>query len=89
MEKIEERLQEKIDKIFPTERYNVTITGKALVFQKGTNYLLDNLVFHLVFAIFLIALLMAYYVPFVQNDFGFYYSKSISVINNSRINGLI
>ncbi|MFD2892417.1 RND family transporter [Flavobacterium chuncheonense] len=60
MAKIEERLQEKIDKIFPEERYVVTMTGKAYVFEKGTHYLVHNLVLSLLFAILLISLLMAY-----------------------------
>ncbi|MEQ3662858.1 MAG: efflux RND transporter permease subunit, partial [Flavobacterium sp.] len=60
MEKIEERLQEKIDKLFPSERYTVTMTGKAYVFEKGTHYLVKNLVLSLLFAIVLISLLMAY-----------------------------
>ena len=60
MEKIEERLQEKINKLFPSERYTVTMTGKAYVFEKGTHYLVKNLVLSLLFAIFLISLLMAY-----------------------------
>ncbi|MFD2908823.1 RND family transporter [Flavobacterium ardleyense] len=60
MEKIELRLQDKIDHIFPKERYEVTLTGKAYVFEKGTHYLIGNLVQSLLFAILLIALLMAY-----------------------------
>ena len=60
MERIEENLQTKIDKVFPKERYDITMTGKALVFQKGTKYLVKNLVISLSLAIFLIALFMAY-----------------------------
>ena len=60
MERIEEDIQTKIDKTFPKERYNVTMTGKALVFQKGTKYLVKNLAISLSLAIFLIALFMAY-----------------------------
>ena len=60
MERIEENLQTKIDKVFPEERYDVTMTGKALVFQKGTKYLVKNLAISLSLAIFLIALFMAY-----------------------------
>ena len=60
MEKIEEKLWDKINKVFPPDRYTVTLTGKALVFQKGTNYLVTNLVLSLLFAIFLISLFMAY-----------------------------
>lgn len=58
--KIEEEIRKKADKLFPKERYNVIITGKALVFQKGTGYLLDNLLSSLVFAFFLTALLIGF-----------------------------
>ncbi len=57
---IEGKLRTKIDAIFPKDRYEVTLTGKALVFQKGTSYLINNLIESLIFAIFLIAGLMAY-----------------------------
>ncbi|RKE99044.1 efflux RND transporter permease subunit [Ichthyenterobacterium magnum] len=60
MERIEENLQAKIDKVLPEEKYNVTMTGKALVFQKGTKYLVKNLAISLSLAIFLISLFMAY-----------------------------
>ena len=60
MEGIEKTLQNKISKVFPEERYNVTMTGKALVFQKGTKYLVKNLAISLSLAIFLISLFMAY-----------------------------
>ena len=60
MERIEENLQTKIDKVFPQEIYEVIMTGKALVFQKGTKYLVKNLAISLSLAIFLIALFMAY-----------------------------
>ena len=60
MAKIEKKLHTKIDKIFPKDKYEVTLTGKALVFQKGTTYLITNLIESLIFAILLIAGLMAY-----------------------------
>jgi len=60
MAAIEGNLRTKIDRIFPKDRYEVTLTGKALVFQKGTAYLINNLIESLIFAIFLIAALMAY-----------------------------
>lgn len=58
--KIEAKLLPEIDKIFPRDRYDVTMTGKALVYQKGTYYLVDNLVISLTLAILLIALFMAW-----------------------------
>ncbi len=60
MEEIEKRLLEDISTIFPNERYNVYLTGKALLFLKGTKYLVKNLVLSLALAIGLIALFMAY-----------------------------
>ncbi len=60
MAKIEAKLHAKINKIFPISKYKVTITGKALVFQKGTSYLIENLIESLLFAILLIAGLMTY-----------------------------
>lgn len=59
MERIQENLQNKIDNTFKG-KYNVTLTGKALVFLKGTKYLVDNLIMSLSLAIFLISLFMAY-----------------------------
>lgn len=60
MERIEENLVNKINTVFSKEKYNITITGKALVFQKGTKYLVNNLALSLSLAIFLISLFMAY-----------------------------
>jgi hypothetical protein len=60
MEQIEERLLENIAKIFPEERYTVYMTGSALLFLKGTKYLVKNLIISLALAIGLIALFMAY-----------------------------
>ncbi|XLS29769.1 efflux RND transporter permease subunit [Flavobacteriaceae bacterium M23B6Z8] len=60
MERIEEDLEAKITKVLPPERYDVTITGKAYLFTKGTKYLVKNLVISLTLAIFLISLFMAY-----------------------------
>jgi predicted RND superfamily exporter protein len=59
-DRIEEDLDQEIDKIFPPDRYNVTLTGKALVFEKGTKYLVTNLIISLSLAILLIALFMAW-----------------------------
>ena len=60
MNVIQERLSQIVEKEFPAERYNVSFTGKALVFLKGTNYLIGNLVFSLSLAILLISLFMAW-----------------------------
>ena len=60
MEAIEANLLSEINKLFPSDRYEVLLTGKALLFLKGTKYLIKNLIMSLALAIFLIALFMAY-----------------------------
>lgn len=60
MEEIEEDLMQTISKVFPEERYAVFMTGKALLFLKGTKYLVENLLMSLALAIGLISLFMAY-----------------------------
>ena len=60
MEEIENDLIENISKIFPESRYGVKITGKSLLFLKGTKYLIKNLILSLSLAILLIALFMAF-----------------------------
>lgn len=60
MERIQEDLLEDISKHFPEDRFEVTLTGKAYLFQKGTKFLVDNLVLSLFLAIVLISLFMAY-----------------------------
>ncbi|CAL2060141.1 efflux RND transporter permease subunit [Tenacibaculum sp. 190524A05c] len=60
MDIIQERLNAVIQKQFPDNRFEVSMTGKALVFLKGTNYLIRNLVISLSLAIFLISIFMAW-----------------------------
>ena len=60
MERIEEELNAEIQKVMPTERFEVFLTGKAYLFQKGTYFLVDNLVASLGLAVVLISLFMAY-----------------------------
>ena len=56
---IEDRIHQKIDKEFPKEDYKVRMTGGALIFLKGTTFLINNLVISLSLAILLIAIFMA------------------------------
>ncbi|WP_064966662.1 efflux RND transporter permease subunit [Tenacibaculum ovolyticum] len=60
MDIIQERLDAVIKKQFPEEKFTVSMTGKALVFLKGTNYLIKNLVISLSLAILLISIFMAW-----------------------------
>ena len=52
-------IQPKIDSIFPPKEYNLSLTGTSVVFLKGTNYLVENLLTSLTLAIILIASLMS------------------------------
>ena len=60
MDIIQERLNAVIKKNFSNDRFNISLTGKALVFLKGTNYLIKNLVISLSLAILLISIFMAW-----------------------------
>ena len=60
IEEIEEDLVKEINRIFPAERYQVNLTGKTLLYLKGTHYLIRNLIISLSLAILLIAIFMAY-----------------------------
>jgi predicted RND superfamily exporter protein len=60
MEQIEADLLKAIGKIFPEKRFTVEMTGKSLLFLKGTHYLIKNLFLSLLLAVVLIALFMAY-----------------------------
>ncbi len=71
MERIEERLAAKVKKYFPKDKFKITMTGKALVFLKGTTYLVKNLAISLGIAIFLISLLMAWMFRSYKNDLNF------------------
>lgn len=60
MEEIDRTMQRAIDKLFPSENYNVFMTGKSLLFLKGTKFLVKNLLLSLLLTVGLIALFMAY-----------------------------
>lgn len=51
-------IKPRVDSIFNPEKYNVLITGNSVLFVKGANYLLDNLIESLMLAFFLVAMLM-------------------------------
>lgn len=51
-------LKPRIDSIFNPDKYNVLLTGNSVLFVKGANYLLSNLIESLALAFFLVALLM-------------------------------
>jgi len=60
IEEIEGTLYPIVDEIFPKDRYEVSFTGRALIFQKGTSYLVKNLRQSLLLAVILIVFIMLY-----------------------------
>lgn len=59
IDSIQQSLQPRIDSIFSPEEFTVSTTGTSVVFLKGTNYLVQNLISSLLLALVVIALLMA------------------------------
>jgi len=58
IKEINKSLKAKIDEIFPPENYDTEITGTAVVFLKGSGYLVKNLLWSLLVATILISILM-------------------------------
>ncbi len=59
IQRIKDDLQSKIDSIFDAKDYDVELTGTSVVFLKGTNYLIGNLLQSLLIALLLISIIMA------------------------------
>lgn len=57
---IQNSLQAKLDTLFPPGQYKTILTGSALKYTLGTEYLIQHLIKSLVLAILLIAFFMAY-----------------------------
>jgi predicted RND superfamily exporter protein len=60
MDRLMKDLKPRIDSIFPTDKYHVTLTGTSIIFLEGTNYLVSDLFSSLVFGIIIISILMAF-----------------------------
>ncbi|HPE99912.1 MAG TPA: MMPL family transporter [Bacteroidales bacterium] len=58
IKEIKDTLESKLARIFPAEKYKTVVTGSAVVFEKGSNYLVSNLYGSLALAIVIIALLI-------------------------------
>ncbi len=58
MARITGELRPKVDSLFPPEKFDVKFTGSSIIFLKGTDYLIENLMLSLLAAIVLISGLM-------------------------------
>ena len=52
MNALTDRLQPRLDSIFPPEEYRVFMTGTSVVFVEGTTYLVKNLLVSLMLAVY-------------------------------------
>jgi uncharacterized protein len=59
IQRINDDLRPRIDSIFPPDKYDVHITGTSVVYLKGTDYLVKNLLTSLLLALVVISILMA------------------------------
>ncbi|MCB2219721.1 MAG: MMPL family transporter [Bacteroidetes bacterium] len=59
IQRIQDELRPKIDSIFPTDKFDVSMTGTSVVFLKGSQYLVKNLFTSLLLALVIITILMA------------------------------
>jgi predicted RND superfamily exporter protein len=59
MDKMKEQINQELDKTFPPNKYETSITGSSVLYYKGTKYLVDNLYQSLGLAIIIISFIMA------------------------------
>jgi predicted RND superfamily exporter protein len=60
IDSIQKSLRPTIDSIFNPAKYNVVLTGTSVVFLKGTNFLIKNLIESIILAVVMIAVLLAF-----------------------------
>ena len=59
LEKIIDEVRPQMDSVFPSDRYNITLTGTSVTFLRGSAYLVTNLFVSLALAIMIIAFIMS------------------------------
>jgi predicted RND superfamily exporter protein len=59
MDSLMAKIHPRIDSIFSSEKYKVSVTGNSVVYARGTNFLIHNLFESVLIAIVMISLLMA------------------------------
>jgi predicted RND superfamily exporter protein len=59
MNRLQNKLKPKIDSIFSPEKFNVIMTGNSIVYAKGTEFLINNLIESVIIGVLIISCLMA------------------------------
>lgn len=54
------KVKAEMDALFPKEQYDVSITGTSLIFLKGNDYLVENLLQSMIAALIIISVMMAF-----------------------------
>jgi len=60
MKPLNARVQKQVDDLFPKDKYDVKLTGTSIIFLKGNDYLVENLLQSMISALILISLMMAF-----------------------------
>lgn len=60
MKEVNKRVKKTVEEIFPTDKYNVSLTGTSLIFLKGNDYLVENLLQSMAAALVIISIMMAF-----------------------------
>ncbi|TAE86557.1 MAG: hypothetical protein EAY81_05435 [Bacteroidetes bacterium] len=60
MKEVNKRVQTVVDEIFPSDKYTVKLTGTSLIFLKGNDYLVENLLQSMAAALIIISIMMAF-----------------------------
>ena len=60
MKTLNAKVQTIVDEIFPKEKYDVKLTGTSLIFLKGNDYLVTNLMQSMISALIIISVMMAF-----------------------------
>ncbi|PKP04125.1 MAG: transporter [Bacteroidetes bacterium HGW-Bacteroidetes-6] len=58
IKQVRNQLRTELDSLFPKDKFTTVITGSSMVFEKGSNYLVTNLIYSLLLAILIIGVLM-------------------------------
>jgi predicted RND superfamily exporter protein len=60
MKPLNARVEAQVNELFPKDQYDVKLTGTSIIFLKGNDYLVENLLQSLVSALIIISLMMAF-----------------------------
>jgi hydrophobe/amphiphile efflux-3 (HAE3) family protein len=60
MKPLNAKVQAQVNELFPKDKYDVKLTGTSIIFLKGNDYLVENLLQSMISALVIISLMMAF-----------------------------